>query len=175
MPQKILIVVDMQNDFVDGSLGTPEAQAVLPRVIDKIRRQLAAYGLDSVLYTMDTHQEDYLSTQEGRNLPVRHCIRGTDGWQLHPEVRALLLPQSVIIEKGGFGAPSLPKAVPSDAAVELVGLCTGICVISNAVILKTAFPEMEISIDASCCACVSPESHERALAAMELLQFKIER
>ena len=166
--KRALIVVDMQNDFIDGSLGTAEAKAIVPAVQEKI----AAFD-GPIFYTRDTHTENYLSTQEGKNLPVVHCVRGTHGWQI---ADGLLCGDSPVVNKPSFGsmelASLLQKAGPFDE-IELIGLCTDICVISNAVILKAAFPETIISVDASCCAGVTPESHKNALSAMKMCQIEI--
>lgn len=172
--KKILIVVDMQKDFVDGSLGTKEAVAILPAVTKRIR---AFDG--QIIVTFDTHGENYLETPEGKKLPVAHCIRGTEGWKLHPEVRKALEGKNyVTLEKPTFGAVRLPELVSSlageeDFSVELIGLCTDICVVSNALLLKAHFYEKEISVNASCCAGVTPESHEAALTTMKMCQINI--
>ena len=173
---RILIVVDMQNDFVDAALGTPEAVAVVPAVVDKIRSYRAAGG--AVIATLDTHFENYLSTQEGSFLPVPHCIRGTPGWELAPAVREALPEDARIVEKPAFGSPELVRLVGEliegkDAAVELVGLCTDICVVSNALLLKAAYPELPVSVDPACCAGVTPASHEAALTTMKMCQVHV--
>ena len=168
---KLLIVVDMQNDFIDGSLGTKEAVAIVPKVAEKIRRARGA-GV-TVVFTRDTHQADYLQTQEGRNLPVVHCVEGSAGWQISA---ALDVGGSRIFDKPSFGSMELADfAATLDGLeeIELVGLCTGICVISNAFILKAKLPEVRVSVDASCCACVTPESHATALSAMRLCQVAV--
>lgn len=179
---EILVVVDMQNDFVDGALGTPEAQAIVFDVAQKIRD----FEGDVVCYTIDTHDENYLNTQEGKNLPVKHCIKGTHGWKLNPVVletmRNLREDQRLCrFEKSAFGSIALGEWLTKFntvgngiAKVHFVGLCTGICVISNVLIAKAALPEAEIIVDASCCACVIPESHQIALNAMKLCQVTIE-
>lgn len=171
---KVLVVIDMQNDFITGSLGTKEAQQIVSRVAEKIK---TFSGL--VLYTQDTHQQDYLNTQEGKWLPVEHCIKGTKGWRLAPEIEAL--PQEAPIEKPTFGSISLAQTLQSRQGdsgplerITLVGVCTDICVISNALLLKAFFPEVPICVDASCCAGVTPESHQRALEAMKACQITIE-
>lgn len=173
---KILIVVDMQNDFVDGALGTPEAQAIVPAVAEKIR----AYRADpdaEVLATLDTHTPDYLSTQEGRLLPVPHCIRETDGWQLAPTV-AEALGGAPRIEKPTFGSVTLARLLVEKNAqepisVEFVGLCTDICVVSNALLIKAALPEVPITVDSRCCAGVTPEKHLAALETMRSCQIAV--
>ena len=175
----ILIVVDMQKDFVDGALGTPEAVAIVEGVADKIK----AYAADPdgvILVTYDTHSETYRETLEGKHLPVPHCIKGTAGWELHPAVAAAL--SGVVyttVEKPTFGSVALPALVAKAACdegftVELVGLCTDICVVSNALLLKAHFPEAAISVDAACCAGVTPESHCAALMTMKMCQIEIQ-
>ena len=168
---KLLIVIDMQNDFIDGALGTKEAVAIVPNVAQKIKD--ARESRQIVAFTRDTHQENYLATQEGKNLPVVHCVQGTDGWQISSKLEVA---DSKIIDKPSFGSMELAEYVAQlqdIEEVELVGLCTGICVISNAFILKAKLPELKITVDASCCACVTPESHATALAAMKLCQINI--
>lgn len=167
---KYLIVVDMQNDFIDGALGTKEAVAIVPKVKAKIE------SFDGkVIFTRDTHSENYLSTQEGKNLPVEHCIKGTDGWQIRDELDALR--KSEAVDKPSFGSVELAEMLKNEKedieSIELIGLCTDICVISNAMIIKAYLPETPIEIDASCCAGVTPESHNRALDAMVVCQIKI--
>ena len=169
----ILVVVDMQNDFIVGALGTPEAVAIVPKVMVKM---MNFDGL--VLATRDTHGEDYLERQEGKKLPVVHCIKGTHGWEIKDEIQQLLISQP--IDKPTFGSEALGKVLkdlnndvePIDS-ITLVGLCTDICVISNAMLLKAFLPEVPIMVDASCCAGVTPESHERALEAMKACQIEI--
>ena len=171
---RILIVIDMQNDFIDGSLGTKEAQAIVPAVKEKIR----SYPKEDVLATMDTHFPDYMETQEGKNLPVMHCAKGTDGWQIRPELAELILPEN-IYEKPTFGCMDLARDLQGyceegkDVELELVGLCTDICVVSNALLLKAAMPEARISVDASCCAGVTPEKHLAALETMRSCQIHV--
>ena len=169
---KLLVVVDMQKDFVDGALGTPEAAAIVPKVAEKLAARRAAGW--RVVFTRDTHTEDYLNTQEGRNLPVPHCIRGTSGWEIIPELPTL---DSLILDKPTFGSQEMARyAAGSEELeeIELVGLCTDICVISNALLLKAFLPEVEIAVDAACCAGVTPESHRTALRAMEACQITVE-
>ncbi|MCD7957247.1 MAG: cysteine hydrolase [Lachnospiraceae bacterium] len=215
---KVLIVVDMQNDFIDGALGTKEAITIVDHVRGKIDQYLET-GY-SVIYTRDTHTEEYLQTQEGHNLPVVHCVKGTHGWDISEQV---YVEGCTVIDKPAFGSLKLPEVVmhciekserkstesengpnalsggnrvSQDGenrearegenqdiqvgeskdeleAIELIGLCTDICVISNAIILKAAFPEVPIVVDASCCAGVTPESHENALNAMRMCQIQI--
>lgn len=165
---KTLIVVDMQNDFIDGTLGTKEALAIVPNVKKKIEEYLSAG--DQVIFTRDTHGKDYLNTNEGKHLPVEHCIAGTDGWLVHNGVDVADCDH---IDKPTFGYLGWNEKYSFDDDVELVGVCTGICVISNALILKAMFPEIQISVDASCCACVTPESHEAALQTMKMCQVNV--
>lgn len=170
---KVLVVVDMQKDFIDGALGTPEAVEIVPRVLQKIRE---FDGL--VVATRDTHEENYLDTQEGIKLPVRHCIRGTKGWEIHPEIQKLLTEEP--IDKPTFGSVELGQMLKARQdsgetveSITLVGLCTDICVISNALLLKAYLPETQVIVDASCCAGVTLESHEQALNAMKMCQVEI--
>lgn len=170
--QNILIVVDMQNDFIDGALGTPEAVKIVPDVEKKIQNFNGC-----VLFTRDTHEADYMDTQEGKNLPVPHCIRGTDGWQICSVLQKYCTEPP--IDKVTFGSSELisilQKRNGKEAieSITLIGLCTDICVISNALLIKAFFPEVKLIVDASCCAGVTPESHQRALAAMETCQVQI--
>ncbi len=170
---RFLIVVDMQNDFVTGSLGTKEAQAIVPAVVKRI--QNAAASGDEILFTLDTHSSDYLSTQEGRLLPVSHCIKGTEGHHLIPEIQTLSS-GCKCFEKGTFGSEQLADYLRQSRAeeIELIGLCTDICVISNALLIKAYLPEARISVTAGCCAGVTPESHDNALAAMKMCQIQIQ-
>ncbi len=170
---KILLVIDMQNDFIDGALGTKEAEAVVPRVCEKIR------DFDGiVLATRDTHGEDYLGTQEGKNLPVVHCVKNSPGWEIRSEIAKLITAEP--IDKPSFGSSELAdklKALDKEEKIEsvtLIGLCTDICVISNAMIVKAALPEVPVIVDAACCAGVTPESHKTALEAMKPCQITIE-
>ncbi|WP_071704898.1 cysteine hydrolase family protein [Murdochiella vaginalis] len=170
--QDILLVIDMQNDFIDGALGSAAAQAVVPYVVERVKDFQGC-----VLFTRDTHRENYLETQEGRNLPVAHCVRGTSGWKIHPALEALR--QTEPIDKVTFGAASLP-AILSDlddreriSSITLLGLDTDICVISNALLIKAFFPEIPIKVDARGCAGVTPESHQTALEAMKACQIEI--
>jgi len=169
---EILVVVDMQKDFVDGALGTPEAVKIVPRVVEKIKNFKG-----TVFYTRDTHQENYMESQEGKNLPVIHCVEGTNGWQIIPEVEAIRAGK--IVNKPTFGSKELAielAKVHESVGIEsitLIGLCTDICVISNALTLKAFLPETPIIVDASCCAGVTPESHMRALEAMKMCQIQI--
>ena len=168
--KKSLVVVDMQNDFIDGALGTPEAVAIVPYVKEKIE------SFDGkVFFTRDTHFENYMSTEEGRNLPVPHCVKGTDGWQIRAELDALRTTEA--IDKLTFGSRELVDVLAAEGEIEsitFVGLCTDICVISNAMVVKAFYPEIPLTVDARCCAGVTPESHARALAAMKICQIKVE-
>ncbi|MBE6969680.1 MAG: cysteine hydrolase [Ruminococcaceae bacterium] len=168
-----LIVVDMQKDFIDGALGTAEAVAIVPAVVEKIRSFPG-----KVIFTRDTHEADYLSTQEGRLLPVPHCIRGSEGWELDKALQPYCT--DTPIDKPVFGSVELGerlRAANEEEAIRritLIGLCTDICVISNALICRAFLPETEIVVDAACCAGVTPESHATALAAMKMCQVRIE-
>ena len=162
--RKILVVVDMQNDFIDGALGTPEAVAIVENVKARIRE----YDPADIFVTMDTHAPNYLETQEGRNLPVEHCIEGTDGWQLW---EGLEVPGAIIIDKPSFGYTKWADYKLEE--VEMIGLCTDICVVSNALIIKALFPEIKVTVDASCCAGVTPESHAAALTTMKMCQVEV--
>lgn len=187
--KKLLLVVDMQNDFIDGSLGTPEAQAIVPKVCEKIKNWDGQIWL-----TQDTHNANYLETNEGKHLPVKHCLFATEGWMIQDDVMEAVIYSKAAEEddecnveypynrvkylrKDAFGSRLLVtersdwwKEIES---VELIGLCTDICVISNAVLIKSFSPEIEISVDASCCAGVTPQSHKNALEAMKMLQIEI--
>ena len=173
--KKFLVVVDMQKDFVDGALGSREAVAIVPAVVKKIE------SFDGEIFvTYDTHFENYMQTSEGKHLPVPHCIKGTDGWQLNNDVEnALSGKKFTKVEKNSFGSVDLPKLIEQaadgeDFAVELIGLCTDICVVSNALLIKATFPEAPIAVDAGCCAGVTPQAHEAALATMASCQITIE-
>lgn len=164
----------MQKDFIDGSLGTEEAQAIVNHVIKKMK----SYEKSDIYLTRDTHGEDYLETAEGKKLPVVHCVKDTEGWQLHPEIEALAEP-SHIIDKPTFGSLELMELLKQEneretLELELAGLCTDICVVSNALLLKAAMPEITIRVDASCCAGVTPESHKAALLTMGMCQIETE-
>ena len=167
--KKILVVVDMQNDFIDGALGTPEAVAIVPYVKEKIE------SFDGeVIFTRDTHAENYMDTQEGRNLPVPHCIKGTAGWEIRAELDALRKTEA--IDKLTFGSRDLVDVLAREEEIEsitFVGLCTDICVISNAMVVKAFYPEIPLIVDAKGCAGVTPESHARALEAMKTCQIKV--
>ena len=169
--RKAIVVVDMQNDFVDGALGTQEAQAMLPRLVEKLKAEQTAGTV--LVFTMDTHGADYLETQEGKKLPVEHCIRGTTGWQIADALQLFVREAAAVIEKPTFGATALPAALADYDEIEFVGLCTDICVISNALLAKAFYPEKCICVDAACCAGVTPESHANALAAMRMCQVEV--
>ena len=166
---KILVVVDMQNDFIDGALGTPEATAIVPYVKEQIR------NFDGkVFFTRDTHFADYMETQEGKNLPIPHCVQGTPGWEIHPELEALRTTEP--IDKLTFGSSALPEVLAKEPDIEsitFVGLCTDICVVSNALIIKATFPNAKVTVDQNCCAGVTPESHKAALLTMQMCQIDI--
>ena len=166
---KALIIVDMQNDFIDGALGTAEAVAIVPYV-----KNLIENFDGKVFFTRDTHFEDYMQTQEGRNLPVLHCIKGTDGWQIRPELDALRKTEA--IDKLTFGSSELAEILGKEERIDgitFVGLCTDICVISNAMVVKAFYPEVPLTVDAKGCAGVTPESHKRALEAMKTCQIRV--
>jgi nicotinamidase-related amidase len=170
---KYLVVVDMQNDFITGSLGTKEAEVILPKVTEKVKNFEG-----TVIYTKDTHQTNYLTTQEGKNLPVEHCIEGTYGWELAGELEELSKGKSVFY-KPTFGSVELADYLKKEneketiEVIELCGLCTDICVISNAFVIKANLPEVPVTVDASCCAGVTPESHCNALSAMKMCQVNV--
>lgn len=172
--ERILIVVDMQNDFVDGALGTKEAVGILENVVSRIKNFEGR-----IFVTLDTHQKDYLETSEGKKLPVPHCIRGTKGWQLNEKVLEALAGKDYrTVEKNTFGSTVLAEEIreirkKEEIRTELIGLCTDICVVSNALLLKAYCPEMEISVDASCCAGVTPKTHEAALETMRMCQVDV--
>ena len=171
--QDILIVVDMQNDFIDGALGTADAVAIVPKVAEKVRGFKG-----TVIFTRDTHGENYMQTQEGRNLPVPHCIKGSQGWEVCPALEPLRT--GLTIDKPTFGSAELGKVLleldtkEPVGSIALVGLCTDICVISNAMIAKAFLPEVPVTVDAACCAGVTPESHRNSLSAMKMCQVRIE-
>lgn len=170
--QDILIVIDMQNDFVDGALGTKEALAIVPKVVKRVRNFLGR-----VLFTRDTHEADYLQTQEGQILPVEHCIKGTRGWEICSQLS--IFPTEEPIDKSGFGSINLGQLLESAhgfepiSSITLVGLCTDICVISNALLIKAFLPDVPIIVDAACCAGVTPERHKTALEAMKACQIEV--
>lgn len=169
MKKHLLVVVDMQNDFIGGVLGTKEAQDILPAVAGRIRK--AVHDGDDIIYTRDTHEKNYLSTQEGKNLPVPHCVRGSFGWQIADGIPVA----GEIVDKPAFGSDELARKVKEGGydSAELVGVCTDICVISNALLIRSLCPETEVSVRAECCAGVTPERHRVALEAMRACQIKI--
>lgn len=172
--KKFLIVVDMQKDFVDGALGTQEAVAIIPAAVKKI-----AQFDGEIFATYDTHFDDYMDTAEGRKLPVPHCIKGSDGWQLNKDIAAALKGKNYTpVEKYTFGSVKLPDLIKKAAgteefSIELIGLCTDICVISNALLLKANFPEADIAVDEKCCAGVTPEKHDAAIETLKSCQIDI--
>lgn len=173
--RKYLVVVDMQNDFIDGSLGTKEAREILPRVVKKIQTFDG-----NVIFTKDTHQKNYLDSQEGQLLPVEHCIAYTEGWDLEDGIEELeMRGRWPVYTKNTFGCVNLAIDLKNEnikqeiESIELVGLCTDICVISNALLLKAYMPNTPIVVDASCCAGVTPETHKNALEAMRMCQIQI--
>ena len=173
--KKFLVVVDMQKDFVDGALGTKEACAIVPTVCKRIRSHEGR-----IFVTLDTHFDNYMETAEGSKLPVQHCIKDTEGWQLDKNVEAALSGKSfALVEKNTFGSVKLPELIRNtaggdDFSIELIGLCTDICVVSNALILKANFPEVPITVVEDCCAGVTPEKHAAAIETMKSCQINIE-
>ena len=166
---KILIVVDMQNDFIDGALGTKEAAAIVPYV-----KEVIEHFDGKVFFTRDTHFDNYMETQEGKNLPVLHCIRGTEGWQIHPELEKLRKTEA--IDKLTFGSKNLANVLKQEENIEeitFVGVCTDICVISNVMVVKAFYPEIPLVVDAKGCAGVTVQSHLNALEAMKMCQVKV--
>ena len=171
--RKLLIVIDMQNDFIDAALGTKEAILIVDAVKEKIR----SYPAENVIATMDTHGDNYMDTQEGKYLPVPHCIRGTEGWKIRPDIEELLK-EAKIYEKPTFGSVKMAADLKTlsekeEIELELIGLCTDICVASNALLLKAMMPEVKISVDPACCAGVTPEKHEAALETMRSCQIQV--
>lgn len=169
---KLLVVVDMQNDFVSGALGTKEAVDIVPHVVGKVEEAVNAGT--TLVFTQDTHGANYLATQEGKNLPVPHCIKGTEGWAIIPQLQEYTVGRTCL-EKPTFGSIDLAQWAAQGAydEIELVGLCTDICVISNAMLLKAALPEAKLSVDSACCAGVTPASHNNALEAMKMCQITV--
>ena len=170
--KRLYVVVDMQKDFIDGSLGTREAQEMLPRMVDRLT-EIQARKDTAIIFTMDTHGSDYLETQEGKKLPVQHCIKGTDGWQIAEVLQEFAENAVAIVEKPSFGYTGWQEIAAGYDEITLGGLCTDICVISNAMLLKAFFPEIKIRIDSICCAGVTAESHINALNAMKMCQMEI--
>lgn len=173
MSEKLLVVVDMQNDFIDGVLGTPEAQSIVPRVCKKLRSWDG-----KVVFTLDTHHENYLSTTEGKNLPVEHCIAYSDGWDLQSDISEIVnerFPASVFFTKPTFGSIELPTYI-MDLGIDkivFVGVCTDICVVSNVLMVKAFCPEAKITVDASCCAGATPDKHKDALSIMKSCHIEV--
>lgn len=173
--KKILVVIDMQNDFVDGSLGTKEALSIVPKVVKKINE----FDGDEIFVTYDTHHENYLNTLEGEKLPIVHCIEGTHGHRLNAEVKKALTGRNCFeILKAGFGSFSITRGLKErypgeEMQFELVGLCTDVCVVSNALIIRAGYPNARIAVDASCCAGITPETHRAALTTMKSCQIDI--
>lgn len=176
---KIVVVVDCQNDFITGSLGTPEAQTMIPRLIDKIN-----HSSDDTyfIFTKDTHYENYLKTAEGKKLPIEHCIKNTEGWEIPIELTEHFVNSPLVIEKQTFGSYALIKKIEEIIEanendkleeIELCGLVSDICVVTNALILKTSFPECDIVVNSKCCAGTTPEAHEAALAVMRSCQIEV--
>lgn len=170
---KVLIVVDMQNDFVTGALGTKEAVDIIENVVSEV--QAARLEQVPIIFTRDTHQEDYLTTAEGNKLPVKHCIENTDGWNLISQLE--VKPEDIVLNKPNFGSTKLPELiadyVKENTEIVLIGLCTDICVVTNALILKTMYPENEITVKAYACAGVTKETHKAALDTMKMCQINI--
>ena len=169
----ILLVIDMQTDFVDGALGSAEAVAIIPNVL----REIAKFDKSNIIATRDTHPESYMQTREGKHLPVPHCIKDTDGWQIHPAI-APAIDGCLVIDKPTFGSTELcdhivKLASEEDIEVTLIGLCTDICVVSNAMLIKAALPEIEVSVVADACAGVTPDTHSAALTTMKMCQINI--
>ena len=169
----LLLVIDMQTDFVDGALGSTEAVAIIPNVLCEI----AKFDKSNIIATRDTHPEDYMQTREGKHLPVPHCIKGTDGWQIHPAI-APALDGCLVIDKPTFGSTALCEHIVNIAkgeniSVTLVGLCTDICVVSNAMLIKAALPEIEVTVVSDACAGVTPDTHTAALTTMKMCQINV--
>lgn len=171
MSKQVLIVVDMQNDFIDGVLGTEQAQAIVQNVVDKVK---SFNG--EIVFTRDTHFENYIETNEGKNLPVPHCIKGSNGWQICSKLESFVTENTAVFDKITFGSVELAEYLKSITELEevtLVGLCTDICVISNALLIKANLPEIVISVDEKCCAGVTPQSHNNAINAMKMCHINI--
>lgn len=164
--KKTLIVVDMQKDFIDGALGTKEAEAI----VENVKKKIESYkeNGDEIIFTRDTHYDNYLETNEGKHLPVVHCIKDTEGWMINKELE---VPEAIYIDKPSFGYMNWKDYNLEE--VELVGLCTDICVVSNALIIKATYPEIKVSVDANCCAGVTPETHKAALTTMKMCQVEV--
>ena len=175
--RNILIVVDMQKDFVTGALASAEAQAILPKVKEKI--EVYDRAGKEIIFTRDTHGEDYMQTNEGKHLPVPHCIKGTDGWQICAELTDGITSEYKTVDKPTFGFLGWKEVLASETAdgsdldIEMIGVCTDICVVSNALILKAMYPEATVRVDAGCCAGVTPEAHAAALVTMRACQVDV--
>lgn len=181
--EKILVVVDMQNDFIDGKLGSKEAVEIVDEVAKKIENYIESD--ERIYFTKDTHSPEYLSTQEGVNLPVEHCIKNEFGWDFPEKIKTLFekienkSKESILFEKGQFGSIELAQMLKNqitdteNTEIEIIGLCTDICVIVNAMLIKTYLPEVKLIVDSKCCAGVTPESHINALSAMKMCQIKV--
>jgi len=168
---KVLVVVDMQNDFITGVLGSHEAEAIVPNVVRKMHQYSEDHA--DIICTCDSHGFNYLSTPEGRKLPIPHCIRNTDGWLICPQIVNTRIPFRTI-NKETFGYPFWESYLDDEpSSIELVGVCTDICVMSNALILKAIYPKSEIIVDASCCAGTTPEAHQAALRVMQSCQITV--
>ncbi len=168
--KRLAVVIDMQRDFISGALGTPEASVAAERIAERLKT-LRSRGTE-IVYTQDTHGEDYAKTQEGRRLPVAHCLEGSEGWQILP---SLYIPGSKIFRKSAYGSPELAAYVAEEGfdEVELLGVCTDICVISNALLIRAFSPETRVAVNAACCAGATPEGHENALRAMAVCHVDI--
>ncbi|MCL2197555.1 MAG: cysteine hydrolase [Defluviitaleaceae bacterium] len=168
---KVLIVVDMQHDFIDGAIGTAEAVGIVPNVV----RRLQNSRDELVIFTQDTHGSDYLSTPEGKKLTVPHCIKGTKGWEIHPDVLNACKSEKIIFQKPVFGSVEMVEFLKekNPSEIEILGLCTDICVVSNAIMLKNVLPTAKINVNQSCCAGVTPRSHREALNTMKMCQIDI--
>ena len=177
LAKKVLVVVDMQQDFINGALGTKEAEAIVDNVAEVLLHVPQIKTFDGeVIFTRDTHTDKYLETQEGRNLPVLHCVKDSEGWQLDRKLASLRTDAMKIFDKPSFGSVALAEYLKENTALEsvtFVGLCTDICVISNALLIKAFLPEAEIKVIEKCCAGVTPKSHQNALEAMKMCQIKI--
>ena len=173
--KKVLIVIDMQNDFVTGSLGSEMAQAIVPNILEKLKKAKEERSI--ILFTRDTHEVNYLETLEGKNLPVEHCIRGTEGWEIIPEFKEYTFVTSRstnMVNKPTFGSIYLPTMIPNEfEEIEICGVCTDICVVSNALMLRAKYPNARIIVDSNACVGTSVEAHESALTVMRSCQIEV--
>lgn len=171
--KKALVVIDMQNDFITGVLGNEECMKIVPNVVKRVQK--AVEDKVDIIFSQDTHQEDYLFTQEGRKLPIRHCIQDTKGWEIIPELEEIAKKNGTVFLKDTFGSRSMAEYMKDHnyEEIEMIGVCTDICVISNAMTIKSFAPESEISVKESCCAGVTPQSHRTAIEAMKACQINI--